>query len=312
MMRRLTYWLALAGVKSLQALPLPWVARLGRWGGGLAYFLDARHRRVAKSNLTAAFGGEKSVREIDALNREHFRRLGENYASSIKTSDMSSRELADHLTVVGAEKLRHRDIPSRNRVFAVGHFGNFELYARANLSVEPYQFATTYRGLNNPELDRLLGRLRANSGCLYFERRFDGAELRSAMAGKSVMLGLFSDQHAGGGGVWIPFLGRVCSTNTSAAVFAQRYKLPLHTAVCFRTGLARWRIEIGDEIPTFDAQSRRRPTAHIMAEVNRVFEHAVRRDPANWFWVHNRWKPRKPPSSRRKKPRHAHEALAQP
>jgi len=27
-----------------------------------------------------------------------------------------------------------------------------------------------------------------------------------------------------------------------------------------------------------------------MREVNRAFEQAVRRDPANWFWVHNRWK----------------------
>ena len=27
-----------------------------------------------------------------------------------------------------------------------------------------------------------------------------------------------------------------------------------------------------------------------MADVNRAFEIAVRRDPANWFWVHDRWK----------------------
>ena len=28
-----------------------------------------------------------------------------------------------------------------------------------------------------------------------------------------------------------------------------------------------------------------------MLDVNRAFEVAVRRDPANWFWVHDRWKP---------------------
>jgi lauroyl/myristoyl acyltransferase len=27
-----------------------------------------------------------------------------------------------------------------------------------------------------------------------------------------------------------------------------------------------------------------------MRDINRAFELAVRRDPANWFWVHNRWK----------------------
>jgi KDO2-lipid IV(A) lauroyltransferase len=33
----------------------------------------------------------------------------------------------------------------------------------------------------------------------------------------------------------------------------------------------------------------------IMLDVNRAFEAAVRRDPANWFWVHNRWKARGQP-----------------
>ena len=33
-----------------------------------------------------------------------------------------------------------------------------------------------------------------------------------------------------------------------------------------------------------------RSTEAIMRDVNRAFEIAVRRDPANWFWVHRRWK----------------------
>ena len=27
-----------------------------------------------------------------------------------------------------------------------------------------------------------------------------------------------------------------------------------------------------------------------MRDINQAFEEAVRRDPANWFWVHDRWK----------------------
>ena len=48
------YYIARAGVGLIQALPLTWVARLGRWGGGLAYWLDRRHRRVVLRNLTFA------------------------------------------------------------------------------------------------------------------------------------------------------------------------------------------------------------------------------------------------------------------
>ena len=49
---------------------------------------------------------------------------------------------------------------------------------------------------------------------------------------------------------------------------------------------------MGEEIPTHENGQPRTPGA-IMLDVNRAFEVAVRRDPANWFWVHNRWKPAK-------------------
>jgi lauroyl/myristoyl acyltransferase len=54
-MGALFYVLALTMVRTLQALPLRWVAWIGRGGGVLAYWVDARHRRVARQNLAASF-----------------------------------------------------------------------------------------------------------------------------------------------------------------------------------------------------------------------------------------------------------------
>jgi KDO2-lipid IV(A) lauroyltransferase len=53
--------------------------------------------------------------------------------------------------------------------------------------------------------------------------------------------------------------------------------------------LACWEIEVGDEIPTV-VNGAPRSIEAVMGDVNRAFEAAVRRDPANWFWVHKRWK----------------------
>ena len=177
-------------------------------------------------------------------------------------------------------------------VVAIGHFGNFELYARFGQFCPAFQCATTYRGLRQPSLDRLLQSLRERSGCLYFERRRDGAALRAAMNRPGLLLGLLADQHAGDRGLRLPFLGHDCSTSTAPAVFALRYNCALHAAACYRVGPGRWRIEAGPPIPTYQ-ENRPRPVADIMRDVNQAFEAAVRRDPANWFWVHNRWKPGK-------------------
>ncbi|MBI2947415.1 MAG: hypothetical protein HYY23_07200 [Verrucomicrobia bacterium] len=290
----LVYWMVRGVVALIQGLPLRWAARLGRAGGAVAFWLDGRHRRVALRNLDQCFGAEKSADELRRIARENFRRIGENFVSAIKTASMSDTELDEVLKVNGAEKLLAAESGrgSRNCIVAIGHFGNFELYARRAMCIMGLKPATTYRGLKSPALNRLLQSLRQRSGCRFFERRTDAKALRQALNESGLLLGLLADQHAGDHGLWLPFLGRECSTSAAPAVFALRYDSTLYTAICYRTGLARWVIEVGDQIPT-EENGKARSVEEITRDVNRAFETAVLRDPANWFWVHQRWKPKK-------------------
>lgn len=298
----LLLYLAVASVvKFLQLLPLPVVAVLGRFGGTVARLLDKRHRMVAQQNLTLSFP-EKSPAEIRAITRETFCRIGESFACSAKTSAMDWPDLKARVKFTGIEHLLPVSMmhpPSL--VIAIGHFGNFELYARFGQLLPAFKCLTTYRALRQPAITRLMQSLREKSGCQFFERRSQSADLKAAMQPTGVCLGLLSDQHAGNNGLRLPFLGRECSTSSAPAVFALRYGCRLHTGICYRVGLGRWQLEAGPQIPTLDASGHPRPTEAIMTDVNQAFETAVRRDPANWFWVHNRWKPaprRKPVASK--------------
>jgi len=292
----LLYIIVRSVVALLQALPISWVARLGRVGGAVAYWIDGRHRRVALRNLAMCFGNEESPDTIRNLAQENFRRVGESYATAIKTAVMTWDELRPHVEVSGAESLLPRDGEpnTQGRIVAIGHFGNFELYARLARFAPMYTPATTYRGLRQESLNELMQSMRERSGCLFFERRSEGPALRLAIRRKRLLLGLLADQHEGRGGLRLPFFGHECSTSAAPAVFARRYDCPLHIAICYRIGLARWRIEVSSEIPTRE-DGHDRTSEDIMNDVNRAFEVAVRRDPANWFWVHNRWKIKKRP-----------------
>jgi lauroyl/myristoyl acyltransferase len=287
----LLYIPALALVRFLQALPLRWVARIGRAGGALAYRLDARHRRVALRNLQMCLGNERSPKELRLLAKENFKRIGENYACAVKTAAMTPEQLRPYLQFVGLQNLYPTKFEGEapRRIVAIGHFGNFELYARFGQYVPGVQCATTYRALRQRALNRLMQRMREKSDALFFERRTDAEALKAAMKKPGIMLGLLLDQHASAGGVVVPFLGRDCSTSASAAIFALRYDCPLHTGICYRVNLGKWVVEAGPEIPTRVA-GQARSVEEITVDVNRAFEVAVRRDPANWFWVHNRWK----------------------
>jgi lauroyl/myristoyl acyltransferase len=277
------YYLARGLIAMIQMLPLPLVARLGRMGGGLAFRLDARHRRVTLENLQKCFGDEMSAAQITALAKENFRRLGENYCCAIKTAAMSAEQLRSYVEFDRPEQLQ----PPRRMVMAIGHFGNFELYARFQNFTSGYQCVTTYRALKQPELNRLLQKVREKSGCLFFERRTDGPLLRTAMNAPNIILGLLADQSSRG--LRAPFFGHDCDTGLAPAIFALRYRCELYTAFCFRVASAKWRLELGDRISTHENDSPR-SSADIMRDVNRSFEKAIRRDPANWFWVHRRWK----------------------
>ncbi len=288
-MNPLLYWLGRALIACIQLLPLPLVARLGRAGGALAFHLDARHRRVVLANLTLCFSQEKTAEEIHALARETFRRIGENYLSAVKTAAMSFASLRPHVEFTGLDNLPKiiGGKTQTNSVVAIGHFGNFELYARLGDARRHGKFATTFRALKQPALNRLMQDLRGRSPCLFFERRADGRALRALIDGGGVTLGLLADQSSLG--MRAPFLGHDCNTGLAPAILALRYHAELSTAICYRVGLAKWRLEFGAQIPTHE-NGQPRPSEAIMRDVNRALETAVRRDPANWFWVHRRWK----------------------
>ena len=291
-MNALLYGLGRALLAVIQALPLTLVARLGRLGGAVAYLVDARHRRVALENLRRVFGDTLDPAARRRLARENFRRIGENFACGVKTAFLSDDALSACLEVGGQEHLGPASPGSAGPgcVVAIGHFGNFELYARCGRYWPGYRYATTYRALRQPALNRLFQTLRARSGCLFFERRSEAGALRAALSQSRLMLGLLVDQHAGDHGLRVPFFGADCSTSTAPALLALRYQCALHVGICYRTRLAHWRIELGPAIPTRQ-NGHARPLADIAGDINRAFEAAIRRDPANWFWVHRRWKP---------------------
>ena len=276
----------------IRLLPLKLVCFIGRQIGFVFYFIDTSHRKIAVNNLTNSLGNYHSESEITSIAKENFRRLGEVYLSVLKTAHISLKNLSDILSVKGLE---HLDLSQRNDgsnpsfMFAIGHFGNFELYANAGLFAPEFDVGTTYRGFNQPWVEKLVTKIRNRSGCHYFDRRFEGKKLMSFMKRPNSITGLLADQNAGRSGIKLPFFGLPCSTNPAPAIFSLRYNLRLHCCLCRRVGLGRWELELGPEIITH-INGNARSVNDIMSDINATYEDYIREDPANWFWVHNRWK----------------------
>ena len=99
-MNTLLYLVASSFVNVVRFLPLKFLGFVGRQIGFVFYFIDFPHRKVAVNNLVNCLSDSHSKKEIMALARENFRRLGEVYLSAIKTAFIPPEKLDGILSVL--------------------------------------------------------------------------------------------------------------------------------------------------------------------------------------------------------------------
>ncbi len=300
-MQRLLFLPVAAILAGLQSLPVSWVAWLGRRLGDLAWWLAWHRRRLALVNLDIALGRELSRAARERIARDNFRALGESWLCAIKMTGMDRTELGDRLQFVGLNKLRpwieSSGVPGV--VIAAGHFGNLATYDFAARELPWMEVAAVYQRGPGLLANRLLVHVQRTCHCRFFEAREHARRLRELLREGNVVLGLMADFNPGPKGREVPLFGHPAATPAAPAILALRFRMPLHPAVCYRAGAGRWRVEIGDEIPT-RANGRARSVYDILRELNQHFERSIRRDPANWIWPHARWEHRGRPSPRRR------------
>lgn len=283
------YILYRAGFALLTVFPLPFLFRVGQIGGFCAWLLLPGYRKLARRNLSIAFDGEKSASELNRLTREHFQQLGANILSSVKLGAMSLDEIASRVETENLE-LFHQPLKAGRGVVAIlSHLGNWELHAQLFPKFIGYvRNSTVYQGLRNPLIDRHVRNLRARAGVEMFDRKHGFQKAIELLRGGGV-IGILSDQHAGDHGLWVPFFGKLASTSPLPALLAKRTHAALLGVAIYTTGLARWKIVVGPMLET-----KEETVEALTSRANDVIATQVRKAPADWFWVHNRWKTPRP------------------
>jgi heptosyltransferase II len=283
MLDRLIYWLALGAVTVIRRLPLSVCFVLGQVIGALLWAILPRYRKLARENLSAAFANEKSSSEIRRLTFRHFTTLGANGICSFKFAVLPRNAILQIAPFVNSEVVERNILAGRGVVLAISHMGSWELYAQAAFQRPETRFGTIYQALRNPYLDELINRDR-RKGVDTFDRK-KGFKAAIALLRRPGSTAVLVDQSAGHGGIWMPFFNRLCSTSPLAATLAIRTNSPVVPAAIFTSGFARWRIVYYEEIP-YDPSN----PEQLTSDINAALEGQIRRSPADWFWVHNRWK----------------------
>jgi KDO2-lipid IV(A) lauroyltransferase len=270
--------------------------RLGRILGGVAFDLLRFRRRVTLENLAAAFP-EKGAAELVPLARECYRSFGVTFLELILLPRLGPEDLASRVRFSDPELYVRVRREERGAVLLTGHLGNWELMGAAAAALGHPLTALVARQKNR-RVDAYVRRARETSGLkvLYVDQGLR-AGLRVLRRGEFLVF-LF-DQDAGRDGVFVPFFGRPASTPLGAFRFARLAGSPIILGLGRRDERGVYRVELHGPIRLRDDLPPEEAELEALREANALLEDAARRYPAQWFWMHRRWKTRPPGAAAR-------------
>ncbi|MEX1245391.1 MAG: lysophospholipid acyltransferase family protein [Thermoanaerobaculia bacterium] len=259
----------------------------------LAVRLGASRRRILLDNLAIAFP-EKDPAEIARIARDSAASLGEAFADFLEVSAMSEERIRSRIRVVGEENLRQARARGKGVFLLSAHFGGWELGAiRAGLLGEP--IAPVVRPLDNPLLERELSRRRTRFGNRPIAKREAARDiLRALRRGETVAI-LVDQNVLAREAVFVPFFGRLAATTPALALFQLKTDAPVVPVFTWPEGSGRYRLEFEKPIDAEEFRAgggRDASVTRATARYMEVTEAAIRKAPAAWLWVHNRWRTR--------------------
>ncbi len=288
--RFVRYLFIRAVLAPLQRVPLRAASWLGERLGAIAFRLARGERRKVLASLSIAYP-EKSDGERLALARECFIHIGRSAMemACIEQFDARRHELVEWVpearAAMDAALTRGKGV-----VFVTGHVGNWELLARY-VALEDYPAAVIGKETSDPRTTRLLERFRASGKLRVIWRGSQGAakEMLRALKGNSI-LGILIDQDTKVQSVWVPFFGKLAKTPRAAADLAIRTGAVPMLGFCTRVGPLRYRITM-HEVPVPQLE-REAAVLELTAALTKGIEDQIRTNPAQWVWMHQRWKSR--------------------
>jgi Kdo2-lipid IVA lauroyltransferase/acyltransferase len=253
--------------------------------GVMAYFVLAKSRRTALLNLRFIYGNTFTDKEIRRTALRVFENLGKCGYDAARVGHLAPEAVVKMVRVKGLENLDAAMARGRGVIGVTGHVGNWELLA-AYLSKTGYRVNVLASRMKDARLGRLVSDMRRRAGLTTIERT-SGLKDALRCLGRGEILGILIDQDTAVDSVVVDFLGKPAKTAVGPV------KLALHTGAAVVPMAAMgsadgtYRIDVGEPLVL---SGDREELAADVAKVSKAVEAFIVRDPAQWVWMHKRWK----------------------
>lgn len=288
---RVEYGLTRVLERGVSMLPDRLASRLGEAIGEAVRVPLGIRKDTVVANLRRAFP-EATPEWIDEVIRRTYRHLGREVVAMIRLSHLSREEIIERTEVPHWDQFQAARAEGRGVLLVTGHYGNWEVAAAA-VAARGVPIEAVVKGQRNVLVYARVEAARRRMGIGTIDMRQAPKRIPRALAAGHA-IGIVSDQDAREAGVWVPFFGAPASTYRGPAVFALRFNAPVFAAVARRLPDGRYSIE-GQRVPVEHTGNLDADVRRLTAALAAHLEGEIRKDPAQYFWFHKRWKTVPPP-----------------
>ncbi len=274
-----------AFVALMRSLPIDTASDLGGWLFRTVGPLTSTQRTVV-ANIDIAFP-DMAPAAKKVLIAQQWENTGRTTAEFPLIDKMGME--SGRVEVIGFERLKAIAEGGHPVVIISAHQSNWELTG-VPLFALGIVFQITYRAANNPYVDERIKAGRHRFGArLFAPKGGDGAKelLLGMKKGESVFL--MNDQKFNRG-VPTPFFGHIVDTAPGPTRLAQKFGTYLQPITVRRLHKARFQVIAHEPIYVDDTGHKGEDIDTTVCKISAFVEGVVRRDPADWFWVHKRFR----------------------
>jgi Kdo2-lipid IVA lauroyltransferase/acyltransferase len=271
-------------MRVLARLPLAWVRALGWVLGTVLYWIVSPRRRVVLINLGLCFAHWPQLKRKQVA-RQHFVHFAQAWLDRGWLWHGSETRLRERLKITGEVDVLKGDQPL---VIFAPHFVGLDAGWTALTAQIDRHFATIYSHQSNVQVDEwvLAGRNRFGKTKLF--DRTDGPKPVVSALREGNLLYLLPDMNYGlPESVFVPFYGVQTATVTSLTRLAKLGRARV-VPVITRMTLEGYEVQVlpaWDDVPGADVTG-------DTALMNQRLEGYINTMPAQYFWVHKRFKDR--------------------
>ncbi len=274
--------------KIIILLPLTAALGVGKFFGFLAYLILPKYSKIAKENLTRAFGSEKTPQEINKIALNVFCNLGMS-AAEILSMPKIKRRSDKIIYSAGFEKIDNALKQKKGAIVVSAHFGNWELLPIYFMS-RGYPSNFIARRLYYEKYDEWVKLMREHAGANVIYREESPRKIIEVLK-KNELLGIMPDQDIDSiDGVFVNFFNRPAYTPSAPAAIAMKMGCPILPCFIVREGPLRHKIIIEDPVPLVNTGNQDEDVKTNTQRWSSVVESYIRKYPEQWVWMHKRWK----------------------